>query len=224
MRILITGAARLGAVMAQNLIHAGHTVIVHGKTRRPPVAAPCVLHPLDSAEDPPALFNKALDLAQGTLDAVICNAAAFERTPGFDFPPHTAERLWRTNTLAPILLTRCLHNHLKARSSTGQVIHILDQRIAARDLTGSLPYALAKKSLADFTSAAAIGYAPILRVNAVAPGAILPPPDPAHSEKAGRFLTAKPRPEDIATAIRFLLETPCVTGQILFIDGGQHLL
>lgn len=224
MRILITGAARLGAVMASDLMAAGHAVILHGKSKKPPVDAPYVIQPLDAAEDADALFSKALDLSGGALDAIICNAAAFERTPGFDLPPGMAERLWRTNTLAPMILTGHLHRHLAGRGASGHAIHILDQRIASDHLAGCLAYALSKKALADFTTAAAVGYAPVLRVNAVAPGAVIPPPDPAHSEKAGRFLTAKPRPEDVAAAVRFLLETPCVTGQILFVDGGQHLL
>jgi NAD(P)-dependent dehydrogenase (short-subunit alcohol dehydrogenase family) len=62
------------------------------------------------------------------------------------------------------------------------------------------------------------------RVNAIAPGPVLPPPNKAHAEKAGDCLTPRPSPVDVAAALKFLLETPSVTGQILYVAAGQQLL
>jgi NAD(P)-dependent dehydrogenase (short-subunit alcohol dehydrogenase family) len=87
---------------------------------------------------------------------------------------------------------------------------------------------LTKKALVELTKLAALELAPRIRVNAVAPGAILPPPK--HPELAVRDLAGKvplarvPDPAEIADAVRFLLEADSVTGQIIFVDGGQNLL
>jgi NAD(P)-dependent dehydrogenase (short-subunit alcohol dehydrogenase family) len=87
---------------------------------------------------------------------------------------------------------------------------------------------ISKKLLAEFTRAAAASYAPWVAVNAVGPGPVLPPPgeDEDHiRERAGLVpLPCRCRPRDVAAAVVFLAESDAVTGQVIFVDGGQHLL
>ena len=88
-----------------------------------------------------------------------------------------------------------------------------------------MPYLLSKKSLEAFTLSAALELGGRARVNAVAPGAVLRPAGPEGSEPAGFFPTgACPSCAHVAEAVRYLLEAEGVTGQILYVDGGQHLL
>ena len=87
---------------------------------------------------------------------------------------------------------------------------------------------MTKKGLRDLTKLAALEYAPRVTVNAIAPGPILPPPDSnaeSARELAGNIpLEQLPVPENIAEAALFLLQAESVTGQVIFVDGGQHLL
>jgi NAD(P)-dependent dehydrogenase (short-subunit alcohol dehydrogenase family) len=107
------------------------------------------------------------------------------------------------------------------------VVNLLDRRIRCND-TSCAPYSLTKKALAHLTQLAALEYAPNIRVNAVAPGPILPPP--GNSTQTARELAGNlplenlPTPENIAEAVLFLLQINSITGQIVYVDGGQHLL
>ena len=107
------------------------------------------------------------------------------------------------------------------------MINLLDRRITSLD-DSCVPYVLSKKSLAEFTRIAALELAPRITVNAVAPGAVLPPPgkgkaylkDNAGPIPLGRLV----KPEEVAAAVVFLLKSESVTGQTVFVDGGQNLL
>ena len=122
-----------------------------------------------------------------------------------------------------------IHRRAQARKwicRRGCIVNLLDRRVAGVDpAAGS--YGLAKKALRDATEAAALEWAPDIRVNAVAPGYSLPPPgvDP---EKMLPLLEGVPMrqpssPEEIAAACVFLARSPTVTGHVLFVDGGLHL-
>jgi NAD(P)-dependent dehydrogenase (short-subunit alcohol dehydrogenase family) len=103
------------------------------------------------------------------------------------------------------------------------VVNLLDQRIVA-PAAGCLAYGVSKQALAAFTLGAALELAPALTVNAVAPGPVLPPPAGAAREPAGEMpLRRRPTPEQVAAAVVFLLTQTAITGQILYVDGGQHL-
>ena len=129
-----------------------------------------------------------------------------------------------------------------------KIVNLLDRRIAGTEI-GCLPYLLSKKVLAEFTRVAALELAPHITVNGVAPGAILPPRKPedrgrlalrslgeaGRSEDgetgrrvwdyAGRVpLERQCTPEEVAAAVIFLLQSDAITGQTIFVDGGQHLL
>lgn len=233
--VLITGAAqRIGRVIARTLATAGWSVGVHAHSSHEAAEVFCaelqsegycawsVTGDLLAKNGAETLFNAAV-ASGGPLDALVNNAAQFTRQPLMETSAADFEQHWQLNALAPIQLTQCLAQHLRARQQTGCVINLLDQRIAS-PCKGAIPYLLSKKALEAFTLSAALELAPLLRVNAVAPGAVLPPTDPRGHEPAGRIpLNCLPAAEHIAEAVNYLLQATSVTGQILFVDGGQHL-
>jgi len=226
--VLVTGGAvRIGAAIAEALARAGWDVVVHAHRSHAEAEALCVrLRSLgvgawrvggDLAQSGAgaAVFAAAC-AAAGRLDAVVNNAAVFSVRGEM-------QGLRQVNTETPIELTRCLWEHLRGRGACGCAVQMLDQRIAA-DTTADTPYTQSKKMLAAFVREAALEMAPALRVNAVAPGAVLLPVSPEAREPAGYFpLGLRPTPVQVADAVRWLLEAEAVTGQTLFVDGGQHL-
>jgi len=160
----------------------------------------------------------------GGLNILVNNAAVFGKQPFLETTAEDFEKMWRINSLAPVMLTRAFALR-RGNTSGGVVINLLDKRISGNE-TGCMPYLLSKKMLEYFTQNAALELAPFIRVNAVAPGAILPPPGSSASIKdlAGAVpLDCQCTPEDVAKAVVFLAESDTMTGQILFVDGGQHL-
>jgi len=234
---LVTGGAvRIGRALALALARDGLDIVVHFRNRRADAEetarliratgrrAWLVRGALDEAGGAEAVFQDALAQA-GRIEVLVNNAAVFTRGTLAETAAADFEAVWRVNTLAPILLTRALAAHLQSRGpdAAGAVIHLLDQRIAGPG-GGHLAYELSKRALADFTRSAAAELAPRVRVNAVAPGPVLPPPAGSPREPAGAIpLGARPTPEDVADAARYLIRARAVTGQILFVDGGQHL-
>jgi NAD(P)-dependent dehydrogenase (short-subunit alcohol dehydrogenase family) len=234
--VLITGAAvRIGRRIAEILARRGWDVIVHAhrstaqaealcaELRSVGVHAWCVAGDLLAPSGPDRVFDAALDAA-GHVDALINNASQFARQPLASATDADFERLWRINALAPIRLTLRLADHLTLRRASGCAVNLLDQRIAHAGSTGATPYLLSKKTLEAFTLTAAAECAPHLRVNAIAPGAVLPPVAQNAAEPAGRFpLEERPTADQVAQAAAYLLDAEAVTGQILYVDGGQHL-
>ena len=229
--VLVTGGARrIGAAVCRELAAAGWRVLIHANHSHAEARSLAselggrVIAPVDFAEADSAdrCFEAALDAADGTLDALVNNASIFGRSPLLDAGTEEFNRFWRVNTLAPITLTRRLAGHLRERGARGAVVQLLDQRIA-RPGNGDVPYALSKQALAAFTRAAAVELAPTLRVNGVAPGAVLPP-EGVHEVAGAWPLGARATAAQVASSVRFPLEAESVTGQILFADGGQHLL
>ena len=235
--VLITGAAvRIGRAIAETLARKGWDAVLHahrsaaeaealcGQLRARGARAWCVSGDLLAPAGPESVFEAAL-AAAGRVDALVNNASQFARQPLPSASAEAIERLWRINALAPIRLTQLLARHLAVRRATGCAVNLLDQRIARAAVPDAAPYLLSKKALEAFTLSAALEFAPALRVNAVAPGAVLPPVAPDAREPAGAFpLGARPSADQVAEAVAFLLDASAVTGQILFVDGGQHLL
>lgn len=234
--LLITGGAtRIGATIADTLLQAGYGIVIHACTSTSAAAdwvtrarnaghqAWWVGGDLLESDGPEKLFASALAAAT-SLHGIINNAATFARQPLLTATNTDFETAWRLNTLAPIRLTLALAKHLHQHGTTGTVVNLLDQRIAHPASTGAIPYLLSKQSLECFTRAAALELAPTLRINAVAPGAVLPPPTPAGREPAGSLpLMQRPTPLQVAEAILYLLQAATVTGQTIYVDSGQHL-
>lgn len=233
--VLITGSAkRIGAAIAQRLSASGLRVVLHANHSEKEVARLCatlrergawaeyVLSDLSTSEGALSLFAQAMEKA-GSIDVLVNNASVFSHTPFLKESPEGLEYQWRINTMAPMLLTQALARHLEERKADGAVVNLLDQRII-RPTTGALAYQVSKQALEAFTYSAAKELAPHVRINAVAPGAVLRPEFPSGKEPAGAFLTGRhPLPEEIAEAVLYLIRSSSVVGQTLFVDGGQHL-
>lgn len=159
----------------------------------------------------------------GRIDILVNNAAVFTKNTLMDATEENVLGEFWPNLFAPMFLIRAFAE----LAGEGHVINMLDRRITAND-TSCTPYLLSKKGLHELTKVAALELAPGIRVNGVAPGVLLPPPgkDEHYLKEHGGYvpLEYQCRPEDIAAAVVYLLEANCHTGQILFVDGGKHLL
>jgi NAD(P)-dependent dehydrogenase (short-subunit alcohol dehydrogenase family) len=232
---LITGGAvRIGAAIGEALAKEGCRIIVHCRdSQREAERLSRKLEgwggkswvcrgALETAADCRALIDQAWEQA-GRLDILINNAAVFHKDSLKAVTESALQREFGVNLFVPILLTQ----RFAERSRVGSVLNLLDRRIEAND-PECLPYSLSKKALAAFTREAALALAPGIVVNAVAPGAVLPPPGmgmKALHDRAGRIpLVRRTTPREVAAAVVSLLKLEGVTGQTLFVDGGQHLL
>lgn len=233
---LVTGGAtRIGRELCLHLAAAGAGVAVHYRSSeeeaRSLVAeikkqggiAAAFKASLDSGDACERLMSDARS-ALGPVSILVNNASVFTREALSEVTEESLIREFWPNLFAPVLLTRLMAN---AKPAEGHVINLLDRRICAEDAR-FFAYSLAKKNLADFTRLAAVELAPAIKVHGIAPGPILPPPgkDLAYlKEKGGKQLLADTLdPAAIAEAMMALLSLRGATGQILFIDNGQHLL
>ena len=160
----------------------------------------------------------------GRIDILVNGAASFNKHRLSGLSEGVLLQEFWPNLFAPLLLMR----HFAAQAGPGAVIiNLLDRRITGLD-SSCLPYLLTKKALAEATRVAAIDLAPRVRVNGICPGPVLPPPGLGPSylkEKGGPILTkARPSPKDVAEAALYLIRAEAVTGQLLFVDGGQNLI
>jgi hypothetical protein len=234
---LITGAARrIGRTIALDLAAHGWDVAVHyrGSARE----AEATVHDVQALGARAALLQA--DLADeaaceslvpavlqqlGRIDAVVNNASLFEHDDVASFSPATMDRHWRANTAAPILLARALHAALPP-AGRGCVVNLLDQKLWNPN-PDHLSYTLSKAALEAANTLLAQALAPRVRVCGVAPGVTLLSGDMTDDEfaQASRMtpLQRSSTPDDVARAVRFLLESPAITGTTLLVDGGQHL-
>lgn len=163
--------------------------------------------------------------ALGPIDLLVNNAAIFEPDTLETLSTAAWDRQLGINLEAPLWLTREFARQLPP-GREGDVVNILDWR-ALRPQPGYLSYTVAKAGLAAATKLLALELAPAIRVNAIAPGAILP----AAGESPERFerlaeqipLRRTGRPEEVAAAVEYLAASGFVTGEILFLTRGQHL-
>ncbi len=221
-RALVTGGAvRIGKAITEALQAAGAEVVVHyrnSKAEAEALSPFTVQADLQSLEDCSGLIERA-----GPLDILINNASIFTKDSLADSTPERVRREFAVNLFAPMELTR----QFTAQTQRGAVVNLLDRRIRCNDTT-CVPYSIAKKGLEELTKLAALEYAPDICVNAVAPGAILPPSDSSAEsarELAGNIpLEELPTSANIAGAALFLLQADSITGQVIYVDGGQHLL
>ncbi len=221
-RALVTGGAvRIGKAITRALQEAGVEVVVHyrNSSAEAESLSPFTIRAdLQSAEDCSRLVERA-----GSLDILINNASVFTKESLATSTPDRVLHEFQVNLFGPMELLRTF----AAQAEQGAVINLLDRRIRCND-TSCIPYSITKKSLEDLTKLAALEYAPNITVNAVAPGPVLPPPGSqagSARELAGNIpLDQLPTPVNIAEAALFLLKANSITGQVVYVDGGQHLL
>lgn len=236
--VLITGAAhRIGAVTARYLHEAGFNIILHYLSSRSPAQA--LQKELNGKRENSVVLVQADLLANNALtalakeaynawqrlDVLINNASTFYRTPIGSANDQHWDDLFGTNVKAPFFLAQAAAPFL--RKTHGCIINMVDIH-ARRPLKEYSIYSMAKAALETMTKALARELGPEIRVNGVAPGAILWPDNLDEVTKqrivSKTFLKRKGEPDDIAKAIRFIIEdAPYMTGQIISIDGGRSL-
>jgi len=231
---LVTGAGRrLGRRIAERLAEAGAAVVVHYRASRQDAeevvgrirghGGEAWAVPADLGEPGvSALVAHAAEAAGRPLDILVNNASVFPEDDLDSMEYADLDANMRVNAWAPFALTRAL----AAQTEAGAVVNLLDTRIVDDD-PRHVPYLLAKKTLAELTRLTALRYAPRVRVNAVAPGPVLPPVGGGH-ESLAAWKKAVPlqrigTPDEVADAVLFLLGATDTTGQVLFVDGGRHM-
>ena len=159
------------------------------------------------------------------VTAVINNASIFEEDTVKNVTKDSWDRHLAINLRAPFILTQCLAENLN-NGEKGNVINIVDQRV--ENLTPYFTsYTLSKSALWMLTKATASALAPNIRVNAIGPGPTLPSARQSQlqfdRQVAHTPLEVQVNVKEISNAVRFILATPSMTGQLLSIDSGQHL-
>jgi pteridine reductase len=232
--ILITGSARrVGRLLALGCAHAGADVIIHhGHSLEEALEVQKEIASLGRrAWVLPADLSNADEVfrliahanALSPLYALVNSAAIFEKLSLQDTTLEDWERHLSINLTAPFLLSQTF-----AKQTThGRIVNIVDWR-ALRPGADHFPYTVSKAALAALTKSLAAALAPNITVNALAFGAILPPADdPSASDKVIEQVPAKRWSEagEIEAALVFLLSGPAyITGEILHVDGGRHLI
>jgi pteridine reductase len=236
--VLVTGAARrIGASIARALHREGMNVIVHYNRSATDANTLCESLNAERAGTARAIQADLLNLDEcarlvrtarefkGAIDALVNNASAFYPTPVETATPAQWEEIMNSNLRAPFFLAREAASALRARR--GCIVNVGDIH-GVRPLRGHAIYSIAKAGLAMLTQALAKELAPEIRVNAVAPGAVMWPD--AMEEKlrerivSHTVLKRAGKPEDVAGAVLFLIrDAGYMTGQVLVVDGGRSL-
>ena len=239
--VLITGGAkRVGAAICRSLHAAGANLMVHYRSSSTEAHAlqdelnairadSVALTRADilKLSSLPSLVNDTVERF-GRLDVLVNNASSFYATPVGEVNEQSWEDLMGTNLKAPLFLSQAAAPHL--RRSHGCIVNIVDIH-AERPLKNYLVYNAAKGGLVTLTRSLARELGPDVRVNAVAPGAIMWPEDGEWQDEVSRqriisssLLKRVGEPEDIARAVNFLVnDAPYITGQILAVDGGRNV-
>lgn len=236
---MITGAARrIGAAIARHLHAAGYDLALHYHAAADDMRA--LVAELESVR-PGSVLPLQADVAEfdrlpelvahamgrfGRLDGLVNNASAFFPTPIGTATPAQWEALFAVNARAPFFLAQAAAPHLAERG--GAIVNIADV-YALHPRADLSVYSTSKAALLGATRALAISLAPRVRVNAIAPGAILWPDAGVDPELQKALLASTPlartgTPEEIAGVVAWLLrDADYVTGQVLRVDGGRHL-
>lgn len=234
---LVTGGARrIGRAIALSLARDGWSVAVHhnhsvdsakevvSEIARAGSHAVAIKTDLSCEDEVETLVPKAVD-ALGPVGLLVNNASAFEN----DTIETATRDSWaahiQTNLHAPLVLTQAFARALP-RTEGGVVVNLLDQRVW--NLTPYfLSYTVSKSGLWTLTRTLALALAPRIRVNGIGPGPALPSRHQTE-EQFARQCAAMPlgrgtTPEEICGTIQFIIATPSLTGQMIALDGGQHL-
>ncbi|HVA35395.1 MAG TPA: SDR family oxidoreductase [Stellaceae bacterium] len=234
---LVTGGARrIGRTIALTLAAHGWDVAVHyGGSRDDAEAlvaeikqherrAVALTADLTREAEVAGLVPRAIE-AIGPLTLLVNNASAFERDDAMTVTRASWDRHIETNLRAPFVLMQEFARQLPAEAD-GSVVNILDERVW--NLTPYfVSYTVSKAGLWTLTQTMALALAPRIRVNGIGPGPTLPSPRQS-DEQFRRQVDVLPlrrgtTPDEIAHAVMFILKSPAMTGQMIALDGGQHL-
>lgn len=234
---LVTGAGkRIGRAIALDLAARGWAVGVHCFRSRSEAdsvvaqieawggVAVTLTADLERESDVQALVPAAVERL-GVLSLLVNNASCFERDEVEDATRESWDRHMEANLRAPFVLSQAFAAQLPAEEN-GLIVNMLDQRVW--NLTPHfLSYTLSKAGLWTLTQTLAMALAPRIRVNGIGPGPTLRNSRQTDADFAAqRDATPLGRgtsPEEICAALRFLIDAPAVTGQMIALDGGEHL-
>ena len=234
---LVTGAGkRIGRAIALDLARHGWAVAVHYHAsaadaaetvegaRRHGAQADAFQADLQSESQTAALIGR-VNASLGPVTLLVNNASVFENDGAHTAGREIWDRHMAVNLRAPLVLTQVFASQLPA-DLEGTVINMLDQRVW--NLTPYFTsYTVSKTALWTLTQTLALALAPHVRVNAIGPGPTLPSARQSDEQFMRQWLRLPLRrpvlPEEVAAAVRFIVDTPSMTGQMIALDGGQHL-
>ena len=237
--IFVTGGAkRIGKAIIELFASDGWKVIIHYNNSKADAEALAdsinlknadtafiVQGDLDKANEVDNIISK-VDGFTETIDLLINNASTFYPTPIDDISEDHWEKLIGSNLKGPLFLIQGLKEKLKA--SNGSIINITDTNLTKGVANYSI-YSAAKAGLEAITKGLARELAPEIKVNAIAPGAMLEPPDVTWTEdQKNKVIESIPlnrmgSEQDIAEAVKFLAHSEYITGQVIKVDGGRSL-
>jgi len=245
-KALITGAAkRLGRAMALYLAGRGHDVAIHcnGSVEEAEATAAearalgvtAVVLPADILDEAAveALVPRAAEALGGPLTVLVNNASIFEYDSLRSATRSSWDRHFGSNLRAPFVLIQAFAAQAPLADRSGGepraqalVVNMIDQRVL-KPTPEFMTYSLAKAGLWALTRTAAQALAPDIRVNAIGPGPTLQGARQSEShftrQRAATILERGADPDDICAALGYLLDAKAVTGQLICVDGGQHL-
>ncbi|HYD72702.1 MAG TPA: SDR family oxidoreductase [Candidatus Binatia bacterium] len=236
---LVTGAGkRLGRAVALDLARASWGVVIHynrseraaqavaNEVRDASGASALVRAELGDAAERATLIGRAVEAAGAPLSALVNCAAIFEHDTIDTLSEAALQRHIGVNALTPSLLAREFAEALPEHER-GAVVNFLDFKLA-NPYPDHFSYTLSKYALSGATELLARALAPRVRVNAVAPGYVLAAPGQSEDDykrlHAQTPLKYGPTAEDIAHAVRFLIESPAITGQTIYVDAGRRFV
>ena len=247
MRALVTGAGkRLGRAMALYLAGRGYDVAVHYAASRAGADsvvaeiramgrnAVALRADLLSDAETEALVPRATEALGGALSVLVNNASIFEYDTVHSATRQSWDRHFGSNLRAPFLLTQSFASQAPQATTDGNgepvsqalIVNMIDQRV--QKLTPEfMTYTLAKMGLWALTQTAAQALAPHIRVNGIGPGPTMQGARQSDGhfarQRGATILKRGANPADITAALGFFLDSPAVTGQMIAVDGGQHL-
>jgi NAD(P)-dependent dehydrogenase (short-subunit alcohol dehydrogenase family) len=234
---LVTGASRrIGRAIALDLARHGWRIALHYGSQA--AEAEAVRTEIEAAGGVAAVFHADLadprhaenlvaqcTSALGPLTCLVNNASLFIEDDIHTLDPAVWDYQFAVNLKAPLLLAKSFASQLPDGIG-GNIINIIDQRVLAPG-PEFLSYGLSKAGLLTATLMLAQALAPRVRVNGIGPGPVLPSvyqsPDSFADEVRTTLLGRSVAPDEIAAAVRFILDAPSLTGQMIAIDAGQHL-
>lgn len=234
-KALVTGAGRrIGRAIALSLAKEGADIVIHyrnsaaeakelgGQLSAMGVRSWPVKADFARPDEYSTLITRSIEAA-GQLDILVNSASIFLQGTLSDMELAGLTSHMEVNAWVPFLLSRDFARHAKR----GDIINLLDTRVDGYDWA-HVPYILSKHVLSALTKMTALEYAPDIRVNGVAPGLILPPPgkDESYLDKLVDTVPLKRHgsPEDVAEAVIYLLKSDFLTGTVIHVDGGRHIM
>ncbi|HSE77156.1 MAG TPA: SDR family oxidoreductase [Alphaproteobacteria bacterium] len=234
---LVTGAARrIGRAIALDLSRAGLAVAIHYRTSQSDAEAlaaeiaagggkAAALGANLAREAESTILVSRANAALGPLGVLVNNASLFERDEALSATRASWDAHFETNLRAPFVLSQAFARQLPS-GREGLIVNLVDERVW--NLTPHFTsYSLSKAGLWALTQTLALALAPRIRVNAIGPGPVLPSPRQSESQftrqVAGVPLGRSATVDEIAATVRFLASQRSITGQMIALDGGQHL-